>query len=346
MTSVASVCLLLQTVFGSLFTSSDMKRATAQTAAVLTPLVPGVNIPWSHVTYIFFGYGVSTLIHELGHAFALATVGRRIDQIGWFIMCGLPGAYIKCRAGAIQSLRPGKQLHVFFAGVWHNVLLAACICFVLYAWQLVPFMSGLLFSSGDGVTVLSVLAPFQSHGGGVGRIDVGTLIVSVSGRPTLSVSDYENALTDIFHETISNASQPIAIRYAYGGSSRKDHSALLRTDMWDSGPEAMYEAITVVDSRPGALLRPVCAMWLAGCLRLPHAVLLAMYYTASISGGLALVNSLPVYWLDGDDALGACLCLFLPDRDPANRATIKSATLRLGTGLLVLSLVMSFVSLV
>ena len=72
-TSIASVCLLVYTVLGSLFMSSDIRHASAKTAAVLTPLVPGVNIPPSHLFYVFFGYSVSTFIHELGHAIALAT---------------------------------------------------------------------------------------------------------------------------------------------------------------------------------------------------------------------------------------------------------------------------------
>ena len=299
------------------------------------------------MAYIFVGYSVSTLIHELGHAFALATVGRRIECVGWFIMCGLPGAYIKCAHGAIQSLSPGKQLRVFFAGVWHNVLLTIGICVVLYLWQVWPFSFGLFARSGDGVAVVSVASPRHDVSSFINGIDVGSVIVSLSGRPTLSVSEYVSALSNIFQDASPNVSQPIRIRIEYTNQaiSRQGLSPAIRVEMWESGPKALYEALDVVDVRPGALLQPLCAVWLTGCLHLPQMVLLAMYYIASISGGLALINSLPVYWLDGDDALGACLQLLFPGYDKTTRATIKIVSLRLCSALLALALLMSFASL-
>ena len=81
---------------------------------------------------------------------------------------------------------------------------------------------------------------------------------------------------------------------------------------WTSSPEFLYERITVVESRPGVLLHGMCSLCQWWCLSLPLVVMMSLSYTASISAGLAFINSLPVFWLDGDDALGAWLQLLMP----------------------------------
>ena len=199
--SLSSVCLLLYTLLKSMIAPRPVASAR-QSAEVLTPLVPGVNIPWSHIVYIIIGYGISTFIHELGHALALATVGVAIDCMGWFIMCGLPGAYIKCSTSSIQSLRPHKQLHVFFAGVWHNALLTLGICSLLYVWQWASYIPGLLFRSGDGVTIISVEGAQKELTKGIFGLQSGDLIVSLSDRHINSVVDYVNALTYIYKKRL------------------------------------------------------------------------------------------------------------------------------------------------
>lgn len=344
-TSVSSVVLLLYTILHA-FASPSVVSASEQTAEVLTPLVPGVNIPWSHTLYIFIGYGTSTFIHEMGHALALATVGKHIDCVGWFIMCGLPGAYVKCSTSAIQSLSPHKQLHVFFAGVWHNVLLTVGVCLLINAWQYFPYLPGLIFRSGDGVTVLSVVGAEKVMEQDLSEIQTGDLIVSLSDRQIHSVNDYKNALGSIYTEMGSNMSDPILIQYYHSSMQGFGQTASPLTAKWSNGPEAMFRTFDVVDSRPGSMLQPVCSAWVLYCLYIPHITQLTMYYIASISGGLALVNSLPVYGLDGEDAFKAWLKQAFPDLSSSARSRIISSTLRCGSALLVAALLMSFASLI
>ena len=65
-----------------------------------------------------------------------------------------------------------------------------------------------------------------------------------------------------------------------------------------------------------------------------------LMYTASISAGLAFVNSLPIYALDGDQALGAWLQL-LRRRKPPDPA-LKNRILAAGTTLFVAAMCLSF----
>jgi hypothetical protein len=81
------------------------------------------------------------------------------------------------------------------------------------------------------------------------------------------------------------------------------------------------------------------------CLHVPTRVSLLLSYSASISGGLAFINSLPVFWLDGDDALGAWLQLLLPKHSEPNILRVKQIILTVGTFLLLSVVMLSFFSI-
>ena len=58
-------------------TGGNEAAAEAEPAArepsLLTPLVPGVTVPGSHIAYLFVTLLANAVFHELGHAFAALT---------------------------------------------------------------------------------------------------------------------------------------------------------------------------------------------------------------------------------------------------------------------------------
>ena len=342
LTSVASTSLLLFILFQSIITilPTDDSVATSSTS-VLTPLVPGVNVPYIHMVYIFIGYAVSTVVHEFGHALAMATVGAHIERMGWFLMCGLPGAYVSCDANTVNALKPHRALRIYFAGVWHNVLLLLCTVATVYAWRWTPIVPSLFYRSGDGVHVVSINSDSTATQLWVqAGVSVGSRIVSVNDLPTSSLEEYENVLVNILKRSeenmkTNNFNQNRTHRNSHRDAIDVRFAASWRTMPWRHGPEALYHDVKVVDARPGILLVGVCdAVMPVACFKIPQIVLLVVSYIASISAGLAFINSLPVFWLDGDDALGAWLQLLLPSRSSNVLLRIKNIILTLGTSLL------------
>ena len=197
LTSVCSLSLLVYILVQAVVVSPTWSAASHSSAALLTPIVPGVNVAASHVIYIFVGFATSTLIHEAGHALALSSVGARIECVGWFVICGMPGAYVSCDLRTIRSLKPYHRLRVHYAGVWHNVLLVVLIFTSLFAWQRTPVLPSLFYQSGDGVNVVSVDTQPNVHGG---DLVVGARIVSINDLPTSSLVDFENVLITILWE--------------------------------------------------------------------------------------------------------------------------------------------------
>ena len=364
LTSFSSVALLCYVLVQTLFVSSTMQDAAHSSAAVLTPLVPGVNVPWTHLVYIFLGYATATIVHEFGHGFAMATVGAHIESVGWFVMCGLPGAYVSCDSNTIRSLKPHRALRVYFAGVWHNVLLVVVICMSLHAWRLTPILPSLFYQGGDGINIVAIdnrdpkLQEWFDGG-----VSVGARIVAINDLPTSSLSRYENVLNGIMKETENKTATTTTMTTTTtttvdGGVGSGSGSGsgiyptidvrfarLTNTLPWRQGPEALYHTVHVVESRPGLLLSGPCSLMMSFCLHVPTRVSLLLSYSASISGGLAFINSLPVFWLDGDDALGAWLQLLLPKHSEPNILRVKQIILTVGTFLLLSVVMLSFFSI-
>ena len=351
LTSISSTGLLLYIIFNSIksatsTTSISNKESPQQSStSILTPLVPGVNVPYIHIIYIFFGYTVSTIVHECGHALAMATVGAHIDSVGWFIMAGLPGAYVGCDSNTVQVLKPHRALRVYFAGVWHNVLLVLVTIATVYVWRWTPIIPSLFYQSSDGVNIVSIQP--NSLGANLwirAGVDVGSRIVAINDLPTMSLEQYENVLVDILtRKQNKNKNKNITTTYKERIDVR--FSTSTRTMPWRQGPESLYHDIQVVDMRPGVLLSGACNMTSPiFCYHLPQYILLIVSYIASISAGLAFINSLPVLWLDGDDALGAWLQLLLPSSSFNKLKQIKNVVLMFGTAVLFVVLFISFQS--
>eukprot|EP00947_MAST-08B_sp_MAST-8B-sp1_P004637 g4637.t1 len=119
----------------TLASSPSVEAAARSTGAVITPLVPGVNVPLARLPYLWVGILVAVAFHELGHAVALGCEGRSISGAGVFVAVCFPGAYVRIADEVREQLSPPAQLRVYCAGVWHNFVLCvaayACIQMLL-----------------------------------------------------------------------------------------------------------------------------------------------------------------------------------------------------------------------
>eukprot|EP01126_Amoeba_proteus_P045639 TRINITY_DN5124_c0_g1_i10.p1 TRINITY_DN5124_c0_g1~~TRINITY_DN5124_c0_g1_i10.p1 ORF type:complete len:374 (-),score=50.57 TRINITY_DN5124_c0_g1_i10:888-2009(-) len=96
----------------------------------LTPMLPGVNIPYSQLMYYFVSLLISGIIHEFGHAIAAVVEGLPVEGFGLFVTLAYPGAYVNIQSHYFENLSTISTLRVVCAGVWHNAILAL-IAFLL-----------------------------------------------------------------------------------------------------------------------------------------------------------------------------------------------------------------------
>ncbi|ORY91217.1 hypothetical protein BCR43DRAFT_498714 [Syncephalastrum racemosum] len=90
---------------------------------VFLPMIPGVTLPMSHITYYLFALLICGIIHEAGHAIASYSERVPIKSAGIFVYYIYPGAFVNIPDQPLQLLAPKSQLRIVCAGVWHNAVL-------------------------------------------------------------------------------------------------------------------------------------------------------------------------------------------------------------------------------
>jgi S2P endopeptidase len=140
----------------------DMQGVPQQpnSAGFLTPLLPGVTVPMTDMSYIAVAMLVSAMVHEIGHAMAASMQEAKVESFGGFLAFLFPGAFV--RLTGVNALPPFRQLKVWCAGAWHNFVLAV-ICLGLIS--VLPLAVSGLYGRGVGAQVVSLPdgSPLATH---------------------------------------------------------------------------------------------------------------------------------------------------------------------------------------
>lgn len=177
---ILSVAVLVYTLYQAM-TESDSSQQ------ILTPVMPGVNLPWSDIAYYLLTLVVCGVFHEVGHALAATTEQVRVNGFGVFMLFLYPGAFVDLHSDHLAVISPKRQLKIYCAGVWHNVILVLCAFGVMWA---LPFMLAPFYTTGLGAVVTSV--PHDSVL--AGKLEPGSIITKVNGCPVYANSDWKTCV--------------------------------------------------------------------------------------------------------------------------------------------------------
>ncbi|CAL2036699.1 unnamed protein product [Caenorhabditis brenneri] len=119
----------------------------------LVPIIPGFNLPWSHIPIFMAVLVVAAVFHELGHAWAATSNGVTVNGFGVFILAVYPGAFTDIEPITLKRSSAFKRLQIFGAGIWHNLLLAL-LAFALF--HVAPIAVSPVLARGNGVSVKGV----------------------------------------------------------------------------------------------------------------------------------------------------------------------------------------------
>ncbi|EYC04570.1 hypothetical protein Y032_0087g2087 [Ancylostoma ceylanicum] len=152
----------------------DVLEGFADSETGLVPIIPGVNLPWSHIPIFMIVLAAAAIIHELGHSSAAKTYNVRVNGFGVFLLGLYPGAFTDIDPDSLRRSHPRHRLEVFGGGIWHNIVLAG-VAYLMFLWT--PYFLSPFFSQGHGITVTGV----DSRSGlyGAGGLSVGNVVVSI-----------------------------------------------------------------------------------------------------------------------------------------------------------------------
>lgn len=179
---ILSIGLLTLLVYNT-FDHKSIKSGT------LTPVMPGVNLPISHLGFYMLTLLFCALLHEAGHAIAALRERVRLHGFGLFLFGFYPGAYVDLNTADLQSLKPFSQLRIYCAGVWHNAVIALLSLVIFYSMPTLLSI-GYHTGSGVGVTYLRENSVVTGHRG----LSVGDAITQINSCPVTNQSDWFHCL--------------------------------------------------------------------------------------------------------------------------------------------------------
>ena len=170
--------------------SSRQLALSPKSNQLMTPIVPGVNLPFGQIGYYLLTLLICGVLHELGHAVAANCNDIRVNGFGVFLAFIYPGAFVDLNADSLYSARPWQQLKTYCAGVWHNVVIVViAVVYLRFAWVfLFP-----LYSTGDGA-VVSAVVPGSIISGKRG-LRVGDVVTRIADCPVANAEDWRRCLT-------------------------------------------------------------------------------------------------------------------------------------------------------
>ena len=115
--------------------------------------VPGFNLPISDIGYYVVTLAVCSIVHELGHVIAAVREDVHISGVGLFMVLLVTAAFVKINSEQLSNIHSRRQLRIFCAGIWHNIILAL----LAYAFLvMIPIVFYPVYDIGRGVSVQSI----------------------------------------------------------------------------------------------------------------------------------------------------------------------------------------------
>ncbi|CAF1233906.1 unnamed protein product [Adineta steineri] len=100
---------------------------------LIQPIIPGINVPLEHIPHFFVALLLCTIFHEFGHAVAASAEQIRVNGCGYFLFLLYPGAYVDLHQEQLQMISAVRQLRIYCAGVFHNmVLVVIALIFLVF----------------------------------------------------------------------------------------------------------------------------------------------------------------------------------------------------------------------
>jgi membrane-associated protease RseP (regulator of RpoE activity) len=115
---------------------ASVGEAAAQSAGV-TPIIPGVTLPWDQLPYLAVAVAVAVVLHELMHGYAALRYGIPVKSVGVFsLLYVLSGAFVEPDEESFKKAKTEAKVAVLASGVAVNVVLAlaAMALGVVGAW--------------------------------------------------------------------------------------------------------------------------------------------------------------------------------------------------------------------
>lgn len=168
----------------------------------VSPVLPGVKIPGAPI-FLPFWYGIIALgfvilVHEFAHGLVAESWGLKLKSAGVGLLALLPLAFVEPNEKKLAKLPVKKQLSIFGAGPFSNMVWAL-IVFLILTFAIAPAAANVFETNGLYIEGVTEKLPAATAG-----LQKGDLILAANNMTINSTIDFVKFMSEISPgETIS-----------------------------------------------------------------------------------------------------------------------------------------------
>jgi len=263
------------------------KEAVAGVALVLPVKAKGVfYVPFFYWIISIF---ILAIVHEFSHGIMARLYKIKLKSTGFAFLCLLvpiqPLAFVEPDENKIKKLPTIKQLSIFAAGPFANIILAFLILLLL-GFVVIPSASHLI--QEDGIEIVNIIKESAAEKAG---LSPGEIIVKIDNTTIKNLKDFENTLNlKKPNESIILLTNKKTYNITLGQNPNNKSKVFL-------GVNVKQHNKIKEELKQKYLFLPSLALWFVGLL----------YWLYLLNLGVGLFNLIPIGPIDGGRMVYAIL---------------------------------------
>ena len=277
-----------------------LPKSSEVTPIAITPVIPGVTISFGTLPYFIVAILIGAAVHEFAHGIAAINERISLKSTGIFVFLLLFGAFVEPNEEDLKASSSRSKMRVMAAGGLANMLVSLLLLMILILPVGFPMLISPFFqTSSSGVLVIETVPNSPANLAGIKAGYAFTSIEFENNTHNLNSSfEFSNIITqslNINHvRTFHFADQIESISL----------KTINRSDLNPNEPKSNTGFIGILTYN---YFKPHIQTNIPVFNLIPYWILMTITYTFMINLMLALMNLLPVPFLDGDKLLAAFL---------------------------------------
>lgn len=287
--------LLIFTINIPLFFLPSSDGTNGGTAIVVTPVIPGITVSLQSLPYFFVAIMIGAAVHEFAHGIAARVEGVELKSTGLFVFFVLFGAFVEPDEQSLNSKSRRAVMRIMAAGALSNMLVAGFFFLILLIPQAFPLLITPLYQpEPEGALIIETI---PENPAALAGLKPGYAIVRIESSSKeyiiRSVNDFHSFVdTAVFpNQTLTfHFANPDILPITLQTIPRSDNTSkgFIGVRTWEFFPPRFFAASVFLNLIP---------YWLFNCV----------LYIFTINLMLAIMNLLPIPFLDGDKLLASYL---------------------------------------